>query len=39
MKNITLVKLRAFVPLWRFFILATKTLRLKGFTKFMNNPG
>jgi hypothetical protein len=34
MKNINLC-FHAFVG---FFIPATKTLRLKGFTKFMNNP-
>ena len=34
-----LVKISVFVFLWRFFIHATKALRLKVFTKFMDNSG
>jgi hypothetical protein len=36
MKNINFMKISDLVPLWRFFIPATKTLRLKGFTKFIS---
>lgn len=39
MKNINLVKFSVFVLLWLFLIHATKTLNLKGFTKFMNYSG